>query len=169
LFGPKETVEIVKETFPSFRAEQLAGPQRVFDKELVKRLLDGRFVLIGGNFSDRDQHLVPLSVADGQRYPGLFVHAQILAQVLDGRRIRVPGLGPELLLALLAGFGGFWIGRQEMAARHHLVIEGGTALALVVLSIVGLGFFDLIFPFTTVFIGAMAGVVGGHYSRGAHG
>jgi CHASE2 domain-containing sensor protein len=168
LFGRTESVQTVTETFPSFKAEQLAGPARVFDRDLIKRLLDNRFVLIGGNFSDRDQHLVPFSVIDGQRYPGLFVHAQILAQIFDGRKIGVLALWLELLLALLAALGGFWMGRREIAARHHLVIEAGTSLLLVALSIVGLGLFGLVFPFTTVFIGAMAGVVGGHYSRGAH-
>jgi adenylate cyclase len=167
-FGRTESLQIVTETFPSFKAEQLAGPTRVFDRDLIKRLLDNRLVLIGGNFTDRDQHLVPFSVIAGQRYPGLFVHAQILAQIFDGRKIRIPTLWLELLLALLAALGGFWMGRRELAARHHLVVEAGTALLLVALSIVGLGLFGLIFPFTTMFIGAMAGVVGGHYSREAH-
>jgi adenylate cyclase len=58
----------------------------------LKSLLQDRIVLIGGNFSDRDQHLTPLSVWNGGRFTGVFVHAQILAQYLAHRSILVLGL-----------------------------------------------------------------------------
>ena len=80
--APKDRTE----TFLTLSAEQVLG--RSGGPALpIADMLSDRMVLIGGNFSDRDQHLIPLSVTDGRRYPGLFVHAQILAQIMDERSL----------------------------------------------------------------------------------
>jgi len=50
-------------------------------------LVRGKIVLVGGDFIDRDRHLTPFSVIDGASMPGVMVHAQILAQILDGREV----------------------------------------------------------------------------------
>ena len=70
-------------------------------------------MLIGGNFSDRDQHLIPLSVSDGRRYPGLFIHAQILAQIIDGRSLSTLSVPIQGVIFLLATAIGFWVGRRQ--------------------------------------------------------
>jgi len=52
------------ETFFTLSAEQVLG--KTGGPALpLKDLLGDRIVLIGGNFPDRDQHLIPLSVGDG--------------------------------------------------------------------------------------------------------
>lgn len=48
--------------------------------------LAGRIVLIGAALIDRDQHLTPLSVLDRRPVPGVMIHAQALAQRIDGDR-----------------------------------------------------------------------------------
>ena len=48
-------------------------------------LLKGRIVLIGASMIDRDQHTTPLSVREGP-VSGVMIHAQALAQRLDGDR-----------------------------------------------------------------------------------
>lgn len=48
--------------------------------------LANRIVLIGAAMLDRDQHLTPLSVLDRSQVPGVMIHAQALAQRIDGNR-----------------------------------------------------------------------------------
>ena len=63
----------------------------------------GRIVLIGGSFGDRDRHLTPFSVIDRSKMPGVLVHAQILAQLIDGREVRtVPVVIEAVLLVAVA-------------------------------------------------------------------
>lgn len=53
--------------------------------ESWKEILKGRIVLVGAAMIDRDEHLTPLSVRDGP-VPGVTIHAQALAQRIDGNR-----------------------------------------------------------------------------------
>ena len=45
-----------------------------------------RIVLIGATLVDRDQHRTPLSVIEDATVPGVMIHAQALAQRIDGDR-----------------------------------------------------------------------------------
>ena len=56
--------------------------RRPFLQRASSQALRGKIVLIGGDFDDRDQHLTPLSVTRDDFFNGLFIHAQILAQLL---------------------------------------------------------------------------------------
>lgn len=49
-----------------------------------REFIAGRIVLIGANMLGDDQHLTPLSVIDGARVAGVYIHAQALAQLIDG-------------------------------------------------------------------------------------
>ena len=63
--------------------------------------LKGRIVLVGAEMVDRDQLLTPLSVLDRSTMPGVFIHAQALAQRIDGERdVRVL---PDWVTGLVAG------------------------------------------------------------------
>ena len=53
----------------------------------------------------RDQHLTPLSILDGTPMPGVYIHAQALAQRIDGNRdIRRLPLPLIWLIAFLVSF-----------------------------------------------------------------
>ncbi len=74
-----------------------------FHQYLTPEQIAGRFVLIGVSLAESDNHQTPLTVADaGAATPGVEVHAQALAQILDGRRLRETGVSAELLLAVAA-------------------------------------------------------------------
>ena len=49
-----------------------------------KRFVAGRYVLVGGDISDIDRVANPATFLSGERPPGLKVHADMLAQILDG-------------------------------------------------------------------------------------
>lgn len=153
------------ETFLTLSAEQVLG--RAGGPALpIADLLRNRVVLIGGNFPDRDQHLIPLSVQDGRRFPGLFIHAQILAQIIDGRSLSTLSMPVQAVIFLLATALGFWVGRRQ--TRIHLVTELVSVIVLIAIGILTFIYASLIFPYTGVLLTWLAGVSAGYYSRPHH-
>jgi adenylate cyclase len=155
------------ETFLTLPAEQVLAQERI--KLPIKELLHDRFVLVGGNFSDRDQHLTPLSVADDARSTGLFINAQILAQLLDDDHVYTLQNwflwgGLLVLVALL----GFWTGRRHRSGLLELRSELLSISAFILISIIAFRFGSFIFPFVGAVLAWLAGVSGGHYSRLSH-
>jgi len=76
------------ELFPTFTVPPHRGDAKGSAlPESWRAALKGKIVLIGGAFSDRDRHLTPLTVAAPAPIHGVEVHAQILAQLRDGRSI----------------------------------------------------------------------------------
>jgi hypothetical protein len=55
--------------------------------ETLHAALRDKIVIIGGDFIDHDQHRIPLSIATKKPAPGAFIHAQIVAQLIDKRAI----------------------------------------------------------------------------------
>jgi len=68
--------------------------------EVEASLLKGRIVLVGATLDDRDRHKTPLNPAGGLLMPGLMIHAQAIAQRIDGDR-DVRSLPDWLVLAIL--------------------------------------------------------------------
>jgi adenylate cyclase len=152
------------ETFLTLSGEQVLG--KTGGAALpIKDLLRDRIVLIGGNFPDRDQHLIPLSVSDGRRYPGLYIHAQILAQIMDQRSLSTLSTPVQAVVFLLATALGFWVGRRQ--TRIHLVTELVSVVALILIGILAFIYASLIFPYTGVLLTWLGGVSAGYYSRHA--
>jgi adenylate cyclase len=129
-------------------------------------LLRDKFVLIGGNFSDRDQHLTPLSVISDSTFSGLFIHAQILAQLLENRHLyTLQGWLPFVILMCVVVALGFWLGRLQSLEHYGLGIELVSVVVFIVISVIVFRYASFIFPFVSVTIGWLAGVSAGHYSR----
>jgi len=77
-----------------------------FTASLFKRFVAGRYVLVGGDISDIDRVANPATFLNGERPPGLKVHADMLAQVLDGHtETPIPNwfLALSALAAVLGG------------------------------------------------------------------
>lgn len=77
---------------------------------LVSGLLENRIVLIGNDLPQGDRHRTLLSVDSSEpaTMPGVFIHAHVLAQLLDGRRLSRIDLPTEVALVLIlvaAGMG----------------------------------------------------------------
>lgn len=75
--------------------------------------IKGRYILIGGDIVDVDQFETPLRLQTAQSMVGLDVHAHMLAQLLDGKRLTA--ISPS----------GFW------AIAFMVVIAGGLTCLLV--------------------------------------
>jgi adenylate cyclase len=155
------------DTFLTLSADAVLASGKGASPLPLADLLKDKIVLIGGDFFDRDQHLTPFSVASHHRYPGLFVHAQILAQLLDGRSLTLPSLWWQFALMLAAAGLGFWSGRRT--GERFLFVELASVAALILLGVLAFAYLHLIFPYTGTLLAWLAGASGGHYSRRVHG
>ena len=151
------------ETFLTLPAESVLGRAGV--NLPLDTLLRDKIVLIGGNFLDRDQHLTPLSVWSDQRYSGLFIHAQIVAQILDRRVLRDVPWPFALIIVALAFVIGLQIGGSAWSEHYHPWIEIVSVAALILLTLVAFLAARVIFPFVPVLLGWGAGVTAGHYRK----
>ena len=92
-----------------------------------------RVVLIGANLLNVDLHRTPFAsdpLTGQSATPGVYLQAQGLAQLLDGREVEaVPSWVADLLIAGLAAFG-FLIGRREMAWSLRVTVGFATIMLL---------------------------------------
>jgi CHASE2 domain-containing sensor protein len=154
------------DTFFSISAREILG--RSGPTPDLCRLFDGKIVLVGGNFVDRDQHLTPLSVQDADRIPGLLIHAHILAQLLRGQSIGVLPLWAQLLIVLLAAGTSFWIGRN-VAVIQWIFVELLLVAGLVAVAVASFVGFRLILPYNALVFSVLVAAAAGHYSKRSHG
>jgi adenylate cyclase len=74
--------------------------------DALRPQIEGRYILIGGDINDQDDYSTPMTRFTGRQMKGLEVHAQMLAQQLDGRMpaaIPVWALWLAALAAVAAG------------------------------------------------------------------
>jgi CHASE2 domain-containing sensor protein len=153
------------EQFLTISAEQVLGKAEGPPLP-VSQMLQGRIVLVGGHFPDRDQHLTPLSVRSHERSPGLFIHAQILAQFLDHRSIHDAGIVIQSVIVLAAFVFGIWVGHTS--SHLPIIVELASVAALILLAGIAFVVFSFILPYNAIAIGWLAGVAVGHYRKHTH-
>jgi CHASE2 domain-containing sensor protein len=139
------------------------SPPDVVLPESWRPALKDKIVLIGGDFVARDKHLTPLSILDGARLPGVMVHAQILAQLIDGREIRTIDWPTEMILLLIVAFAGYLFSRRWQIRKYDWFLYFVGIFVLVIIGIVMFWAYSLIAPSTTLFFAWTLGVTGGHY------
>ena len=153
------------ETFLTLSAEQVLGRSNPPIELRLADLFRNRIVLIGGNFADRDRHLTPLSVISEERFSGVFIHAQILAQLLDSRYTRSLSFPIELMVLVIAACIGIWLGRRNRSGHYHLWVESTGVVGLIAISAVAFVFISLVFPITPTLLFLLAGTAFGYHSK----
>ena len=159
------TPENGTETFLALSAEQILSRNGDGPELPLKQLLGGKIIIIGGNFPNSDQHLTPLSVTNGERYPGAFIHAQILAQLLAKRSIIELGWLGKLTILCVAFCLGTWAGNRDRHGHWHLALELAAVTALIAFDFLIFWRFKLILPIVSVLLFLLAGYTYGRYSR----
>jgi CHASE2 domain-containing sensor protein len=120
------------ETFTRISAHEILAPGDAANLASLK----GKIVLIGPDFAGLDQHSVPFSLGSEQDvYPGIFVHAQALAQILDNRFFFNWNSAQQFLLLFVIGLLGAASGWAFHNTRADLVIGVGGSLLIVALSV----------------------------------
>jgi adenylate cyclase len=132
------------DTFYELDAADLLKPE---GREALLPGLTGKLVLIGPDLSDLDQHLTPLSVLDESRTAGVRIHAQIAAQLTDGRRARELVLWEEVALLLAFGAIGYLLSHHYGLDRHPKTTAWAGSIALIGIGVILFGY-GIILPYT---------------------
>jgi adenylate cyclase len=152
--------------FTIIRAENLIAaakePATEANAALLAKVKD-RIVLVGVDRPFLDQHPTPLGVRTGEKMPGILVHAQMVAELLDGRRVRELSLGQTQLLVL-----GMWLAGcvlSFLASHHGFNFSRWTLGAILFVAIDMLLFssWRLVLPFTLAMAAWVLGVTAGQF------
>lgn len=136
------------------------------DNPLAKNIagkLNGKLVLIGAEFKSEDRHATPMSKLTGENMAGIFVHAQILAQLLDNRRIHHLAQVYEWPILMLIALIGVILGWRFRLKRFDFLVGLIATAILISADFFIFSQFRVILPFTTPFIAWILGVTGGFY------
>ncbi len=110
--------------------------------------LKGKIVLIGSDFAGQDQHTLPFTVGKEKAtfFPGVFVQAQALAQIIDGRFFHNWDTWEQFLLLFCVGLTGAAAGWPLHQFRADFLIGIAGSLLIIGLSV---PFFMMRMPFPT--------------------
>ncbi len=147
--------------FTEVSAADLLGP----DGGKHRNKLAGKIVLIGVDLKvSADNHRTPLAAWSGTETPGVAIHAQLVAQMIDGRRVAELGYGAGTItmlvgLALVGGLAGW-----RFRYRKYDFLSWGTAAAVLVgIDAVVFKVGHIILPFLMCMLAWFGGVTAGHH------
>ena len=126
--------------------------------------LAGKIVLIGGGFRDRDLHLTPLTVASREPIHGVGIHAQILAQLRDGRSIHEMPWWVEFLIAAAVAGLGVYAARRWTLSGSGLISTVIAFLAIVTGGSLLFWLTHIALPSATLFLAWAAGLFAGNWA-----
>ena len=155
-----------KAPFAIVRAEDLTAAARNPSSQSSRALLSrigGRIVLVGVDRPFLDQHVTPLRVRSGTKTAGILVHAQIVAELLDGRSVRELTVRQTQLLVLGMGLAGCVL---SWLASHHGFNLGRWTLATILFVAIDVALFArwrLVLPFTMGMAAWVLGVTAGQF------
>ncbi len=119
-------------TFQSYSAREILSPEPGSPAPDLK----GKIVLIGPDFAGLDRHSVPFSLGSRQDvYPGVYVQAQALAQILDNRFFFNWTSGQQFLLLFCIGLLGAAAGWTFHNTRVDFALGVGGTLLIIALSV----------------------------------
>lgn len=131
------------------------------------KALDGKIVLIGGDFPERDKHRTPLSAWSSERMSGVYIHANMVADLLDPRRsiAELPPSAARNLVAVVAVVSCLigWVLWQSSIVQYI-----GYTFATGVLVLIDAAVykeFRLLLPITLILAAWFLGVTGGRALR----
>jgi adenylate cyclase len=127
--------------------------------------LKGKAVLIGNDRPYVDRHRTPFSVWAGDEMLGLMIHAQITAQLLDGRSYSELGETSARVLVMALALMGFVLGWIFWQQRLDLTGRTIATVALVAIDALVYSQLRIILPFTLALTTWLIGVAGGHHLR----
>ncbi len=126
--------------------------------ESVKTALKGKIVLAGGAFIDRDRHLTPLSIIDRKKIHGVMIHAQIVAQIRDGRSLSLLPWWSTGAISIIFFFIGMYIDEKWKFFLRKFNYSLVFIVILAVISTTLFSQFRVILPTTVIFYAWVLGV-----------
>lgn len=135
------------------------------DKAENTRALKGKIVLIGADLTLADQWRIPITAWTKRTTPGVVIHAQQVAELLDGRSVIELGAGSRsarlvlLGLALAGGLAG-WRFRNR---KFDFLSWGIATFALMGIDAILFKSMHVILPYVMSLIAWFCGVTAGHH------
>lgn len=130
----------------------------------VRDVVKGRLVLVGGGFPDRDRHRTPLFDSDGEagdgKLHGVFLHAHIVAQLLDARAIKEL---PEWPVVTILSFLGFSVGWSLRQFGVSWLVGGAWTVLLIGIDLLVYWRLRLIVPYVPATAGWIVGGFSGYW------
>jgi adenylate cyclase len=153
------------DTFLTIPAETLLLPASDTLVQAAREQLKDKIVVVGGLLPDVDQHLTPLTSRSNEMMSGTLIHAQIVAELVDGRsvgQLEVDSLPARLGLAFLAAFG-FLIGWRYRLRRKGILLS--SLATIVILALDGVVFWQarIILPIVLALLSWFIGEFSGHW------
>jgi CHASE2 domain-containing sensor protein len=129
--------------------------------------LKNRIVLIGGDLYTLDRHWTPLSIRTKRQMVGVEVHAQMVAELIDGDR-SYRELEPQTrtgFLLMLAALGIF-LGLRFQERRFDFLDWRVVSFGVIAMDLLSFKFLHLVLPFTHAALTWGAAVTAGtHFPR----
>jgi adenylate cyclase len=153
------------DVFLTIPAEALLGPAEDPAVKAARAGLEDKIVIVGGLFPDLDQHLTPLSTRMLQKMAGAVIHANIAAELIDGRNIyqlEVNSLVLRLGLAALTAFG-FVIGWTYRLKRQGILLSSLATIVIVAVDTFAFWHSRIILPIVLALLAWFIGEFGGHW------
>ena len=154
-----------KKTFLTIEAHRLLAAS----PEERERLLKDRVVLIGGVLYTLDRHWTPLSLSTRQQAVGVDVHAQMVAELIDGNRSysELWPVATNVLLFALAALG-ITLGLRFQERRFDFLDWRVVSFAVIVADLLAFRYLHLVLPFTLCAAVWVAAVATGTHMRRAY-
>jgi CHASE2 domain-containing sensor protein len=132
-----------KQAFSVYQAHEVLSPTAGAPPPDLK----GRIVLIGPNFASLDMHSLPFTMGNEKVFfPGVTIHAQGIAQILDGRFFYSWSAAEQFVLLFLVGLLGAAAGWPFHGSKADFLVGIAGSLLLAGLSV---PFFIARMPFPT--------------------
>jgi CHASE2 domain-containing sensor protein len=153
--------------FPTFFVpthKDETGATKAVLPEAWRSALTGKIVLIGGAFADRDLHLTPLTVASQRPRHGVEIHAQVLAQLRDGRSMHETPFWAEFLLAAVITGAGILAARRWTLSGSGVISTAIAFFAIVAAGALTFWATHVVLPSATLFLAWAAGLFAGNWA-----
>jgi CHASE2 domain-containing sensor protein len=153
------------DTFLTISAETLLRPADDPVAQVLRAGLRDKIVLVGGMLREIDTHLTPLTNRPEEKMHGVAIHAQMVAQMVDGRSIgqlETNQFSLRLALAAVAGIA-FLVGWGLRRKRQGLLASGVASAVIIAVDTIVFWRFRIILPIVLALAAWFLGESCGHY------
>ena len=153
------------DTFLTIPAETLLLPAGDPLVQAAREQLKDKIIIVGGLLPDVDQHLTPLTSRSNEMMSGTAIHAQMVAELVDGRsvgQLEVDSLPTRLGLAFLAAFG-FLIGWRYRLKRKGILLSSLATIVILALDSVVFSQARIVLPIVLALLSWFIGEFSGHW------
>jgi CHASE2 domain-containing sensor protein len=153
------------DTFLTISAETLSRPPDDPVAQALRAGLKDKIVLVGGVLREIDTHLTPLTNRPEEKMHGVAIHAQMVAQMVDGRSVGQLETNTFSLRGALAAVAalGFLVGWGLRRKRQGLLASGVASAVIIAVDTIVFWRFRIILPLVLALAAWFLGEFSGRY------